>query len=258
MIYWLTTNLWTTGQGIVTRRLMPRPAPPPKRSSRTPPKEEDASADCRRVDDGSRDGLGHVAPRAQEEEGRATAAMSDNGTVRVEATGETVGEAKWAALRQLEQLVPGLDRESVEFQVVTEGERGLLGVGYTPAHVVAIAAAEAGRPARERRGRDGPRVRRARRVGDRRERDDVRRRARRRRHRDVLGAGPRAPDRKARPDDRRDPVPRERDRAHGRGVARGRRRRGRLSRAADGVARGRRPALGTTCRGDRRASISTR
>ena len=40
MIYWLTTNLWTTGQGIVTRRLMPRPAPPPKRTSRTPPKEE--------------------------------------------------------------------------------------------------------------------------------------------------------------------------------------------------------------------------
>jgi YidC/Oxa1 family membrane protein insertase len=38
MIYWLTTNLWTTGQGIVTRRLMPRPAPPPKRSSRTPPR----------------------------------------------------------------------------------------------------------------------------------------------------------------------------------------------------------------------------
>ena len=25
MIYWLTTNLWTTGQGLVTRRLMPRP-----------------------------------------------------------------------------------------------------------------------------------------------------------------------------------------------------------------------------------------
>ncbi|HLE98999.1 MAG TPA: YidC/Oxa1 family membrane protein insertase [Gaiellaceae bacterium] len=42
MIYWLTTNLWTTGQGIVTRRLMPKPAPPPKKSSRTPPKEEPA------------------------------------------------------------------------------------------------------------------------------------------------------------------------------------------------------------------------
>jgi spoIIIJ-associated protein len=61
------------------------------------------------------------------------------GTVRVEATGETVGEAKWAALKQLEQLVPNLDRESVEFQVVTEGERGLLGVGYAPAHVIASA-----------------------------------------------------------------------------------------------------------------------
>jgi YidC/Oxa1 family membrane protein insertase len=43
MIYWLTTNLWTTGQGIVTRRLMPKPAPPEKRSSRTPsPKQAEA------------------------------------------------------------------------------------------------------------------------------------------------------------------------------------------------------------------------
>jgi YidC/Oxa1 family membrane protein insertase len=40
MIYWLTTNLWTTGQGLITRRQMPRPALPPKRSSRTPPKSE--------------------------------------------------------------------------------------------------------------------------------------------------------------------------------------------------------------------------
>ena len=41
MIYWLTTNLWTTGQGIVTRRLMPRPAAPQKRSSRTPAKADE-------------------------------------------------------------------------------------------------------------------------------------------------------------------------------------------------------------------------
>jgi len=39
MIYWLTTNLWTTGQGLITRRQMPRAVPPPKRSSRTPPKD---------------------------------------------------------------------------------------------------------------------------------------------------------------------------------------------------------------------------
>ncbi len=63
--------------------------------------------------------------------------MSAPSGLRVEATGETVGEAKWAALRELEQLAPGFDRESVRFQVVSEGERGLLGVGYTPAHVVA-------------------------------------------------------------------------------------------------------------------------
>ncbi len=67
--------------------------------------------------------------------------MSEATNVRVESTGETVGEAKWAAVRELEQLVPGLDRESVDFQVVSEGERGLLGVGYTPAHVIASAPA---------------------------------------------------------------------------------------------------------------------
>jgi len=57
----------------------------------------------------------------------------------VEATGETVGEAKWAALRELERLRPGIDKTSVRFEVVTEGERGLLGVGYAPARVVATA-----------------------------------------------------------------------------------------------------------------------
>ena len=58
-------------------------------------------------------------------------------TLQVEATGETVGEAKWSALRELERLAPGIDKAAVEFQVVSEGERGLLGVGYTPARVVA-------------------------------------------------------------------------------------------------------------------------
>jgi len=65
--------------------------------------------------------------------------MNDGVGARVEATGETVGEAKWSALRELEQLVPGLDREQVAFEVLSEGERGLLGVGYTPARVVATA-----------------------------------------------------------------------------------------------------------------------
>jgi YidC/Oxa1 family membrane protein insertase len=35
LLYWVTTNLWTVGQGLVTRRLVPRtPAPAPKKSSR--------------------------------------------------------------------------------------------------------------------------------------------------------------------------------------------------------------------------------
>ncbi|HEX9351445.1 MAG TPA: RNA-binding cell elongation regulator Jag/EloR [Gaiellaceae bacterium] len=56
---------------------------------------------------------------------------------QVEATGETVGEAKWSALRELEKLHPALDKAAVRFQVVSEGERGLLGVGYAPARVIA-------------------------------------------------------------------------------------------------------------------------
>jgi spoIIIJ-associated protein len=61
----------------------------------------------------------------------------------VEATGETVGEAKWAALRELELRHPGLDKAAVRFEVVSEGERGLLGVGYAPARVVASVSEDA-------------------------------------------------------------------------------------------------------------------
>jgi spoIIIJ-associated protein len=57
--------------------------------------------------------------------------------LQIEATGETVGEAKWSALRELEKLQPGLDKTAVQFQVVSEGERGLLGVGFAPARVIA-------------------------------------------------------------------------------------------------------------------------
>ena len=47
ILYWMTTNLWTVGQGLVTRRLVPRtPAgkgaaavTAPKKTSRTPPRE---------------------------------------------------------------------------------------------------------------------------------------------------------------------------------------------------------------------------
>jgi YidC/Oxa1 family membrane protein insertase len=40
VLYWMTTNLWTVGQGLITRRLMPKPGaalPRPKRPAAPPP-----------------------------------------------------------------------------------------------------------------------------------------------------------------------------------------------------------------------------
>ena len=72
-------------------------------------------------------------------------AMSEQGQElsenEVEATGETVGEAKWSALRELERRFPGIDKSAVRFAVLSEGERGLLGVGYAPARVIASVSA---------------------------------------------------------------------------------------------------------------------
>jgi YidC/Oxa1 family membrane protein insertase len=42
VLYWVTTNLWTVGQGLITRRLVPKTpiGPIEKRSSRTPPRDD--------------------------------------------------------------------------------------------------------------------------------------------------------------------------------------------------------------------------
>ena len=70
MIYWLTTNLWTTGQGIVTRRLMPRPVASAKRSSRTPARDEpSAPADAAPASDGSGRTRTSGAPRRVKRKG---------------------------------------------------------------------------------------------------------------------------------------------------------------------------------------------
>ena len=77
-----------------------------------------------------------------------------SGEVSVEAAGETVGEAKWAALRELDRLLPGLDKSTVRFEVISEGERGLLGVGYTPARVLAAAPGGTAAPPASAQARD--------------------------------------------------------------------------------------------------------
>ncbi|HUK95397.1 MAG TPA: YidC/Oxa1 family membrane protein insertase [Gaiellaceae bacterium] len=56
-IYWVTTNLWTVGQGLITRRMMPKPQPPPKRSSRTAPREATS-------EDGKGEAVEEAAPEA--------------------------------------------------------------------------------------------------------------------------------------------------------------------------------------------------
>ncbi len=45
VLYWVTTNLWTVGQGLITRRLVARTPPPApeRRSSRTSPKDDGSS-----------------------------------------------------------------------------------------------------------------------------------------------------------------------------------------------------------------------
>lgn len=63
MLYWTTTNLWTVGQGIITRQLAPKPQLPPPRTSKTPPK---------RSDDGDA-GDGAKRPKPSPKPGAATA-----------------------------------------------------------------------------------------------------------------------------------------------------------------------------------------
>jgi YidC/Oxa1 family membrane protein insertase len=54
VLYWMTTNLWTVGQGLITRKLVPPKGEvaAPKRTSRTPPKS-----------DGEGDGVAKAQPR---------------------------------------------------------------------------------------------------------------------------------------------------------------------------------------------------
>ena len=68
VLYWVTTNLWTVGQGLVTRRLIPKPAAPPKRSSRAPRKEAEAEPEPTKVKaDGKAEDGKKTAPAAAEQ-----------------------------------------------------------------------------------------------------------------------------------------------------------------------------------------------
>jgi spoIIIJ-associated protein len=63
--------------------------------------------------------------------------VGDDGTVRTEAEGETVGEARYNALRALRDERPDLAEADVDFEVLSEGRRTMLGRVTEPARVVA-------------------------------------------------------------------------------------------------------------------------
>ena len=48
ILYWVTTNLWTVGQGVVTRTLMPKTPAKPKKTSRTPPRDDGSGDGAKR------------------------------------------------------------------------------------------------------------------------------------------------------------------------------------------------------------------
>jgi spoIIIJ-associated protein len=79
---------------------------------------------------------------------------------RAEGVGETVGEARWQALRALRADRPDLEEHDVEFEVVSEGLRTMLGRVSEPARVVATVreghGGGAAGPAAEGPGAEGP------------------------------------------------------------------------------------------------------
>src|SRR5262249_62148698 len=101
-------------------------APDPLRPQ-TPLPHVAGSHEDRWQDAGARPGCsakaqaGRAAPR-QEEEGRPTALIT------VEATGETVSEAKWKALRELERLEPSVDKAGARSRGPAAVLRGPLGL----------------------------------------------------------------------------------------------------------------------------------
>jgi YidC/Oxa1 family membrane protein insertase len=78
ILYWMTTNLWTVGQGLVTRKLVPKPNPAaalqrsgPRRSSRTPPKEDEGVGSNGAVAAPEQPKTAPSAPRRVKKKGRA-------------------------------------------------------------------------------------------------------------------------------------------------------------------------------------------
>ncbi len=149
VIYWITTNLWTIGQQGLIKRTMghhfPHLQTKPKGGKGGTSKGGDdkgkGGSTAKSKPKPSAQGLVGQPQQSQGEhrwipEEHRRQAVTDE-QPQVEATGETIAEARWAAVHELERRYPQLDRDAINYQTVSEGERGMLGVGYEPARVVA-------------------------------------------------------------------------------------------------------------------------
>ncbi len=160
IVYWITTNVWTIGQQYAVKKMYPKPDPldPRDAVTDTRPARGKPVAAAVAADGGNgsakapgqgagqgarrwrRVGQGAAAVAAQEEEALGAPALSSEKSV-AEGRGETLGEAKWAAMKELESRFPGLTQDCVRFDVTQDdGSDG-------PAHVTAEVDEEAWRAA---------------------------------------------------------------------------------------------------------------
>ena len=177
ILYWITTNVWTIGQQLLVKKLYPKPEPLDPRDAipeQKPARGKPATAAA--LTDGGSDAKakpaakakGRRRPRATGTAGRprrhrvrrarrrsargagaeALTTMSVSEEPRpeelvAEAEGESLGEAKWAAMKTLEARFPGLTADCVSFDVADDPGP------EQPAHVRAKVDVEAWRAVAE-------------------------------------------------------------------------------------------------------------
>ena len=73
ILYWMTTNLWTVGQGLVTRRLVPQTPAPVARQLRRRRAERSSRAEAGRPGNGAK-----AAPRRRSRAAAAAAARASS------------------------------------------------------------------------------------------------------------------------------------------------------------------------------------
>ena len=156
-IYWITTNMWTIAQQGIVKRTMGHhfPAVQKEEKQKQAPAAAHAPATHRRPTASLRPSANGAKPRRNHARDRRQAARRAlarprSGDERAAGGGRVDRVRRWArrAGRRCTSWSggsPSLDRDAVEFVVLSEGERGLLGVGYEPARVLAAVMVDPGR-----------------------------------------------------------------------------------------------------------------